>query len=160
MMGMLGVSKPGGKWLLVSSDGAQMLDSIIANGVTGAPDVNAVATRNGDEVDVLLWNYHDADVTASPSEVTLQVDGLKARVSYSEFLMDGTHSNSYNAWQAMGSPDHPDAQQIDALQKAGQLDQITKAQPLQVQHGTATLKLALPRQAVALICLRPGKSKN
>jgi xylan 1,4-beta-xylosidase len=146
------------KWLAVSSDGALPLDSILAQSVTGSPDINAVATRNGNEVDILIWNYHDADVDAPPATIQLTVDGLKGALAESEYLVDRTHSNAYAAWQKMGSPAHPDSVQKAALEKAAQLEEIIRDQPLpstRASDGSSLLTLTLERQAVALIRLHP-----
>lgn len=159
MMGMLG--KPGASWLAVSSDGAQSLDSIVASSATAAPDINAVATRNGSEVDILIWNYHDADIDAPAATVLLLVDGLRGSIRESEFLMDLTHSNSYAAWLAMGSPAQPDASQIQSLQKAGQLEEVVRNQPVPATPGqpsAASIPITLARQGVALIRLRQSSS--
>ena len=163
MMGMLGGSepskaKPGPQWLKVTSDSAQPLDSILVNGVVGAPDIDAVATRNGDEVDILVWNYHDVDAGAPPATVTLEIEGLKGDLVESEYLVDRTHSNSYTEWLKMGSPEHPDPAQIQQLRTAGALQEISRNLPLQYVQGkknAANLTIALERQGVALIRLHP-----
>jgi xylan 1,4-beta-xylosidase len=145
------------QWLTVSSTGALPLDSILANSVTAAPDVNAVATRNGNEIDVLLWNYHDADVDAPPATIQLTVDGLKGTLLESEYLVDRTHSNAYAAWLHMGSPAHPDSTQKAALEKAAHLEELIRDQPLPATGGSNSspvLTITLERQAVALIRLQ------
>ena len=155
MMGMLGAAKPGASWLSVSSDGARSLDEILAQSVTAAPDIDAVATRNGNEVDILLWNYHDADVDAAPAPVSIEIDGLKGKWTESEFLVDRDHSNSYRAWLKMGGPAHPDQAQSSDLQKAGELQQVVRDRPLQqLSKDKGTIGLTLPRQSVALVRLR------
>jgi xylan 1,4-beta-xylosidase len=151
-------NKSAAQWLAVSSDGALPLDSILANGVTGSPDINAVATRNGDEVDILLWNYHDADVDAPPVSVTLQIDGLPANLVESEYLVDRTHSNSYTEWLKLGSPEHPDRDQTLRLRLAGSLQVLAadkRIRWIKGEKGTTALTLTLERQAVALIRLHP-----
>jgi xylan 1,4-beta-xylosidase len=158
MMGVLGAGKPGAQWLAVDSDGARSLDDILDHGVTGAPDVDAVATRNGDEIDILLWNYHDADVEAPPASVSLQIDGLKGQLVESEYLVDHTHSNAYAEWLKMGSPAHPDDHQQAALKEASRLNEVLHNQPLPVgANHTATLTITLERQAVALVRLHPSR---
>ena len=156
MFGMLGA--PGldnwGGWLATESSGALPLDDVVKNSVAGPPDVNAVATRNGREVDVLLWNYHDADVPAPPAGIHLTVDGLHGRtVVAAEFRMDATHSNAYRAWQQMGSPAHPAAEQILQLEKAGALEQSVPDHPIPVRAGVAGIDLEIPRQGVVLVRL-------
>ena len=159
MMGMLGggVGAKGslGNWVAVESSGAVPLEQVVANSVTGADDVNAVATRNGKEVDVLVWNYHDADVEAPAAAVRLEVEGLRTgKVEASEFRMDATHSNAYRAWQEMGSPAHPDADQTAKLEKAGSLEKTVSDHPVPVKDGKAAIVLTLPRQGVVLVRLR------
>jgi len=139
----------------VESTGARPLEDVVASSVDEAPDINAVATINGGEVDVLLWNYHDADVEVSPTEVHLVLDGLReGKWTAAEFRMDSTHSNSYRAWQQMGSPAHPDKDQIAKLEKAAALEQTIPDHPVAVNAGKTAVDLALPRQGVVLVRLR------
>jgi xylan 1,4-beta-xylosidase len=155
LFGMLGGGRAGADWIAADSSGAQSIDDITAHSVTGAPDVNAVATRNGHEVDVLIWNYHDADVSAPPAEIHLTVDGLHGKsVTAAEFRVDGTHSNAYRAWQQMGSPAHPSAGQTAQLEKAGALEQTVADHTVAVGGAKAGIDLELPRQGVALVRLR------
>lgn len=154
MFGMLGAGKPGGVWIATESSGALSVDELVAHSVTGADDVNAVATRNGKEVDVLVWNYHDADVSAPSAYIQLTVDGFSGgKAVASEFRMDATHSNAYGAWQEMGSPAQPSAEQVQQLQKAGALEETIRGQVLAPVAGKAALDLTLPRQGVVLVRL-------
>jgi len=157
MMGMMGETglHNRGRWLATESSGALPLDEVVEHSVTGAPDINAVAARNGDEIDVLVWNYHDADVPAPAAEIELEVDGLKAGSAIaSEFRMDETHSNGYRAWQQMGSPEHPSAKQVAELQKAAGLEETVHDHAIAVEGGKARVKLTLPRQGVALVRIK------
>ena len=157
MFGMLG---RGGEtadaaWLKTESSSALPLAEVVANSVTGAPDVNAVATRNDAEVDILLWNYHDADVPAEPARIRLGVDGLHGKsVVSGAFRMDGTHSNAYHAWQQMGSPAYPTDEQKRQLEQAGALEQTEPDHPVAVRAGKIAINLDLPRQGVMLVRLR------
>jgi xylan 1,4-beta-xylosidase len=158
MLGMLGSGGPIEKavWLNTESSGALPLTEVVANSVTGDPDVNAVATRNGSELDVLIWNYHDADVPAEPAQIRLEVDGLRgAAATASEYRMDATHSNAYRAWQQMGGPAQPRPEQKSELEKAAALDQTVSGVSLPVRNGKASLDVSpLPRQGVLLVRLR------
>jgi xylan 1,4-beta-xylosidase len=141
-----------GNWLATDSSGALPLDSILNGSVTGSPDINAVATRDGHELNVLLWNYHDADLPAPPAQVHLTVDGLRGHhAQATEFRMDADHSNAFAAWQKMGSPAHPGAAQTKQLQQVGVLEQTEPAHPLPAHNGNTTIDLSLPRQAVVLL---------
>src|SRR5260370_42681796 len=59
---MLGMLK--GDWVNVQSNGAQPLSKILQEAIGDAPDIDAVATRQPRELDILAWNYHDDDVAA------------------------------------------------------------------------------------------------
>jgi xylan 1,4-beta-xylosidase len=155
MFGMLGGAHNSGDWLATESSGALPLDEVLAHSVAAAPDVNVVATRNGEVVNILLWNYHDSDTPASPADIHLAIDGLHGQtVVSSEFRMDATHSNAYLAWQQMGSPAHPTEKQVDELQKAGRLQQTVPDHDLAPAQGVASIDLTLPRQAVVMVRLR------
>lgn len=148
MFGMLG-----GNWLRVRSSGGLSLDDILASGVTAAPDVNAIATRDNDQIDVLAWNYHDDDVKAAAASVQLQIDGLPQtrHVLVEQFRMDENNSNAYRAWLAMGSPAQPTAEQQTALERAGALASLGSPKKIAVKDGTLTLPFELPRQGVELV---------
>jgi xylan 1,4-beta-xylosidase len=148
MLGMLG-----GDWVSATSTGAQPLDDVVANSVTGSPDVNAIATRKAREVDVLVWNYHDDDVSAVPAAVSLQFQSIPAsHASAVVFRMDAEHSNSYTAWKRMGSPQHPTAAQRQQLIASSRLSPTAPRQ-LALRDGRAHLDFQLPRQGVYLIHL-------
>jgi xylan 1,4-beta-xylosidase len=150
MMAMLG-----GEWLRTESTGALLLEQIVTRSVTDAPDVDAVATRRPGEVDVLLWNYHDADLPAASAKVAMEVRGLpRAQVTAEIFLMDAAHSNAYAVWQRMGSSEMPTAAQQQELGHAGKLQRVAAPHALAVKDGYATLQMSLARQGVALVRLR------
>jgi xylan 1,4-beta-xylosidase len=83
------------------------------------------------------------------------VDGLHGKeIVAAEFRVDEMHSNAYRAWQQMGSPAHPSAEQTGQLEKAGALQQTAPDQSLAIQDGKAGMDLALSRQGVILVRLR------
>ena len=148
------MGKLSGEWVATESDGETPLQQVVAQSVTDAPDVGAAATRNGKEVDVLLWNYHDADVPAPEASIQLTIDGLQGkRATESEFRMDAMHSNAFRVWQQMGSPEQPSPSQLDRLQKAGQLEETVHDQRIAIAAGKAQVALTLPRQGVAIVRL-------
>ncbi len=155
LLGMLGAARPGAVWLKSESGGALPLDEIVQHSAGEQPDVNAVATRNGNEIDVLIWNYHDTDVPAPPAQIHLSADGLRGNaVIAAEFRVDGEHSNAYRAWRQMGSPAHPTQDETQHLAKAGALEQTAPDHSLAVKNGKAAIDLTLPRQGVVLLRLR------
>jgi xylan 1,4-beta-xylosidase len=151
---MLGMLR--GDWVDVQSNGAQPLSKILREGIVDAPDIDAVATRQPRELDILAWNYHDDDVAADPATIRLQIEGLsEQKIRVEEFRMDPSHSNAYAAWQKMGRPDHPTPAQQVQLEKSGMLEAM---EPLELRQDGARPRLGmldftLPRQGVALFRL-------
>lgn len=145
----------GGDWVRTESTGEIPLQRIVTNSVTDAPDVDAIATRRSREIDVLLWNYHDADVPAAPARVAMEVRGVpRSRITEEVFLMDAAHSNAYAVWQRIGSPQKPSAAQQQHLIQAGKLERVVAPRALTVKDGDARVEMPLARQGVALVRLR------
>ena len=103
----------------------------------------------------MVWNYHDKNsLSVPPSQVSVTVRGLKANtVSLKHYRIDQEHSNSFTAWQKMGSPQNPSAQQIAELENAGQLQMVGPASQVKPKSGEANIQFNLPRQGVSLIKL-------
>ena len=144
----------GGDRVQVKSDGARSVDEILRSGVRQAPDVDALATRQGRKAAVLVWNYHDDDVAAEDAQVTLEIGGLPAaarRVLVRHYRIDGEHSNAYTAWKRMGSPQKPTTLQYAELERAGQLEMLDSPHWGANEGGTVSLVFKLPRQAVSLV---------
>jgi xylan 1,4-beta-xylosidase len=143
-----------GNRVKVESTGAVMLDGILTGGVTGNPDVDAIAARTDHGVSVLLWNYHDDDVAAPGSEVRLAVTGLPGiapRVLLRHYRIDANHSNAFTAWRQTGSPQEPSPEEYSALERAGQLQLIESPKWLATRPGGMECSFQLPRQGVSLV---------
>ena len=100
MLGLLGNQR-----VKVTSSGALPPSDVVADGVRGKPDVNAIATRRDNEIAILVWNYHDDDLPAAAAPIDLVVEGLPANAARGlseHFRIDANHSNAFTAWQADG----------------------------------------------------------
>jgi xylan 1,4-beta-xylosidase len=142
--------------LAVTSDGAVALDAMMKDGVRVRPDVSAIASRDDRRITVLAWHYHDDDVAGPAAQVTLNIDEAgvapgMARVRH--YRIDAAHSNAYAAWLGMGSPARPTPEQYGRLEKAGALAEMPPQGTLAGTASRATLRFALPRQAVSLIVI-------
>jgi xylan 1,4-beta-xylosidase len=150
-------SRMGAERIAAVSDGAVDLDAIMKEGVRGKADVGALASRDAKKVTVMAWHYHDDDVAGPDATVTLTVDGLalkNGKAKLTHYRIDKTHSNAYTVWQQQGSPAKPSAAQYKALEAASELTALKGAPAsIDVKDGTATLPIALPRQAVSLVVL-------
>lgn len=146
-------SRLGETRVLASSSGQTGLEEITANGVRNAPDIGVIATRTSHEkIAVLVWNYHDDDVAGPNAAIRLNLAGLGSGATrqLTEWRVDKGHANAYTAWQAMGSPQSPNAQQYAELEQASRL-RPEPVRRLTVRRGRASVELSLPRQAVALL---------
>jgi len=147
---MLG--KMHGDRVAVTSTSAANTETIRDSGVREAPDVYALASRTDRSMEILIWNYHDDDLPASPAQITLAVEGLSGRqATITEFRVDDRHSNSYEVWKQMGSPQALTAEQRSALEKAGQLQTMGPPARQPITNSSLTIELSLPRQGVSLL---------
>ena len=143
-----------GDRLKVESSSAVSLDTILKEGVRGIPDVNALATRSPQEISVMSWNYHDDDLPAPDSPVTLQVSGVPpemSRVLVRHYRIDQERSNAYTLWKRLGAPQNPTTEQYAQLEAAGQLQLLASPYWMISKGGIVELKFMLPRHAVSLI---------
>jgi xylan 1,4-beta-xylosidase len=148
--------KMGGRRLAVKSTGDAGLEAMLKDGVRGTPDVSALASLEGKRLSVMAWHYHDDDLPGPDAAIELSVGGLplaagEARLT--QYRIDEGHSNAYALWKRMGSPIAPNAEQYAQLLAASQLALMEPPATLRVEKGQASLRLALPRQAVSLVVL-------
>ena len=146
---MLG--KMSGDRVAVTSTSAAGVETIRDEGVRARSDVYALASRSEKAMQVLVWNYHDDDLPAPPAEITLTIDGVSAGTpTITQYRVDSSHSNAYEVWKGMGSPQSPSAGERATLEKAGQLQTAGSPTRERVAGGQLVLNLSLPRQGVAL----------
>lgn len=154
MLGLM-TGKTGSERLAVQSSGALNLETIRDRSVRGNPEINALASRQAREVSVMVWNYHDDDLAAPASEIELVINGLpNGQPRLQHYRIDANHSNAYEVWKRLGSPQQPTAAQYRQLERAGQLEQLEPPKRLRTEGGSVTLKFSLPRQGVSLLQLR------
>jgi xylan 1,4-beta-xylosidase len=137
-----------------ASSGALDTDEVLREGVREKSDVNVIATRSENAVEVLLWNYHDDDLAAARALINVQISGFPEKVEHAileHFRIDSAHSNAFTVWKDLGSPQSPTADQYKRLESAGQLQLLTSPAWLHIQHGTAQLQVELPRQGLSLV---------
>jgi len=149
MLGLLGHEQ-----VKVISSGALRTEEILRDGVRASPDINAIATRKEREIEVLVWNYHDDDVSAPEASIDLEISGLPANAKrglFEHFRVDSDHSNAFTIWKQMGSPSPPSASENIKLESAGQLHLLTSPAWTELQQGELRLHLTLPRQGLSLL---------
>jgi xylan 1,4-beta-xylosidase len=140
----------------VSDPAALSTQQVVGDGVRGNSDIRAIATRSDHGVQILVWNYHDDDVSVQAASIDLTVDGMPKdaqHVLLQHFRVDSDHSNPFAVWKTMGSPQPPTPDQYKQLEAAGQLQQLASPRWEDVQHGNMTIHFELPREALSLVKL-------
>lgn len=150
---MLGMMK--GTRVQTSGNTAYNFKSIVDSSVRGVrTDINALASKDKNTIAVLVWNYHDDDLQSPASPVTIKVTGIAAKkAQLTHYRIDKEHSNSYEVWKKMGSPQTPTSEQISTLEKAGKLEMLSSPTQIKIDNGVATISMNLPRQGVSLIII-------
>jgi xylan 1,4-beta-xylosidase len=149
-------SKMGAKRVAAESSAQVPLETMLAEGVRGAPDVAALASAEPNHLAVMVWHYHDDDVPGPDAAVDLAVAGLPAPISQAKlahYRIDEHHSNAYAAWRRMGSPIAPDRDQYAELEAASRLALLDAPATVDAERGAVTLRFTLPRQAVSLVTI-------
>ncbi|HEV2463803.1 MAG TPA: beta-xylosidase [Acidobacteriaceae bacterium] len=152
MLGMMG-----GERVTVASTGSIPLATEVSTGVRGNWDTDALATAAGRSAAVLLWNYRDADQTIPGTPVAITVKGIPSdvkRVLVENYRIDQTHSNAYTAWQKMGSPQQPTAEQYLKLQSSEGLQLLHSPRWVDVVNGAIKVPTAMPPESASLLTLR------
>jgi xylan 1,4-beta-xylosidase len=153
----------GGNTIPVTSSGALALASILADGVRAQPDIDAMATLNGSQVQVLVWNYHDVleTVAASPVSLSIRVPasfGTLATVSH--LRVDETHGDAYTVWVSQGSPATPTPAQLAALQQTMVPSLLQPDETVAVTAGAVNVTFDLPRFGLSLITVSAGDTPD
>jgi xylan 1,4-beta-xylosidase len=147
-------SQMNGERITAESSASIPLEKMIASGVREAPDISALASLGDRKLCVMVWNYHDDDIPGPAADVTLSLAHLPdAKMQMTHYRIDNEHSNAFEEWKKMGSPEKPTGEQYEKLMQASKLGTMTQSASPVVDQGNATVKFELPRQGVSLIVL-------
>ena len=141
-----------GRRAAVDDPAALPLETMVASGVKQKPDVNAFAAVDEHSANILVSNYHDSEKPGPPAPVDLTISGLpEGSILVQHFRIDDDHSNSYEAWKKMGSPQSPTPEQYARLESAGQLQLLES--PRWSRGPDVHIRFSLPLHGVSLIHL-------
>lgn len=130
------------------------LQAVLDSSIRKHPEIGAIAATDGKSATVMIWNYHDEDKQGAAETIQLNLKNLTGRqATVTEYRIDADHSNSYEVWKKMGSPQNPTKDQVQTLEKAGQLQAVGKPSKMSIKRGVTTLAINLPRQGVSLLKL-------
>lgn len=111
----------------------------------------------------MVWHHHDDDLPGPEAVVNLWVKGLpsprKGQSVVHQYRVDANHSNAFEIWKRMGSPQPPTPTQLAELKRAGEL---TEAQRLNLvaESGAGLIQFNLPRQGVTLLIFEPSPAPD
>lgn len=144
--------KMGGQRVEVSGNMAYDFLRVRDSSVRREADINALASYENKTASVMVWNYHDEDLPVPASPVSVSIKNIPAKKALlTHYRIDDNHSNSYEVWKKMGSPQQPSPEQIKELEKAGQLAMLETPKTVRIKNGLAVIQLQLPRQGVSLL---------
>ena len=121
------------------------------------PTVDCTVTRRGDDLVALLTNHALPGHPISDTDVVLRLEGAVEGAGEATIeRVDANHANPRRAWEAMGEPSYPTADQIDQLHAASEVGRETVAVEREPASAGAdgedlTVSLRLPAHAVARV---------
>ena len=144
-----------GQRVAIDGDLAYDYISIRDSSVRGErADINAIATINDQSASVMVWNYHDLNIPGDPVEVNITIAGVHiAMATLSHYRVDQDHSNAYEMWKEMGSPQDPTQEQYEQLEEAGKLQMLNRPQQVSIENNRLSISIKMPGQAVSLLVL-------
>jgi xylan 1,4-beta-xylosidase len=146
-------SKMGGNRVEANSNRMYPLKLIMDSSVRGKQtDIGVLATKDKRSAGVMIWNYHDLDIPGKAEKISVTINDIPSKkITVTHYRIDDQHSNSYEVWKKMGSPQNPTAAQITELEKAGQLETVSPPKALILKSTVLALDIDLPRQGVSLL---------
>ncbi len=120
----------------------------------GTSLVEALATRDGSTVDVLVWNgtLDQSKIDGAPAldrTVTVSVSGLTSGTyTVASARVDETHANIARVWSDLGGGDWPDESQWSALRAADDLAIEYLAEVAVGDNGVASIAFELPMPGI------------
>jgi xylan 1,4-beta-xylosidase len=131
------------------------LEKVIADGVRGEPDVGVLASVEEDRLAAFVWHYHDDDVPGPVASVELELGGLSwsGEGKLTHYRVDQNHSNAFEKWKTLGSPQKPTPEQYAELITASKLTTLEPPKSVVVKDKSMMVVFNLPRQGVSLLIL-------
>lgn len=108
-----------------------------------------MAVANSESASIMIWNYHDVDVQMENVSVKIIIKNIPSgKVLLNHQRIDKDHSNSYEAWKKIGSPQNVSDEQYEQLKRAGQLELLHSPKWITPTNGEAIVTFSLPVQGV------------
>ncbi|HXB93224.1 MAG TPA: glycosyl hydrolase [Puia sp.] len=126
----------------------------VVPGAFAGGEVGALASGDAHSLSVMSWNYWADDIAGGPDTLQLAFIGLpQGKIRLTRYSIDRQHSNAYERWKEMGSPQKVTDEQYRQLEQSGQLQREGEPLSLDTSDGKASYLLVLPAGAVSLLRL-------
>ncbi|MBA8793093.1 xylan 1,4-beta-xylosidase [Friedmanniella endophytica] len=132
------------------------LDRDAADGSSMREEVDVLAAGDPAALGVLVWRHTDDQwrTTDDAAAVEVVVSGLTdGRYRLRHERIDAGHSNAHTVWRALGSPQDPTEEQLEAVRARQGLETCEPDRTVEVAGGRLVLPVALPLPAVSLLSL-------
>ncbi len=149
---MFGMMK--GNRVQTMSNRMYKLQTILDSSIRRNTDIGALASKDKNSAAIMVWNYHDEDKQSDAESIEVVINGMPVKNgTLTHYRIDNDHSNSYELWKRMGSPQNPTPVQIKLLEEAGMLSTIETNKQIKTKNGKMIIPVELPRQGVSLLKL-------
>ncbi len=118
------------------------------------PDVAALASLDDQRVTILAWHYHDDDVPGPAADVTLTIAGLplkQGRARLQHFRIDESTATPSPPGSGWARRKRRRRSSTRNWRRPGSSTAMPGPATIDVADARATLRFALPRQAVSLL---------
>ncbi len=117
-------------------------------------EVGAIASGDAHSLSLMSWNYWADDIAGGADTLQLVFSSLpQGKIKLTRYSIDRQHSNAYERWKEMGSPQNVTDEQYRQLEQSGQLQRDGEPLILDVNDGRISYQLVLPAGAVSLLRL-------
>ena len=121
--------------------------------------VGALASAQPDGgFSAILWHHNDDQYARGTNEVELEVRDLPCagrHVQVTQYLIDEQHSNSHSVWLALGAPQDPTPEDVEAIKRRSSLE-VVHDQGLENCPGSLTFQVSLKCPGALLVKVTPG----
>ena len=124
--------------------------------LTESEYVDGMATRTGDTIQVMIYNYNQNVDDEELKDVELTVN-LTASKSYrlSHYRIDENHSNAYTIWKQLGRPWTPDREQMELIKSRQGLELCEPVRRVDPNNKRISIELEMPHHSVSLLLFEP-----
>lgn len=133
-------------------------ERIELNGTSYDKKLHGIATRTGDQsIELLLYHLLEGDTYNNHKAsftINLQIAGCsQTEYSLEYYLIDEKHSNGYNRWKKVGSPEFPEKAVIQKLQANDDLTLVEPVSKVITVNGVFEKQIQLQNNSVAFLRL-------